>query len=161
MFCFSDGFTSPWKTFTRLTNFVVQKKNYSTEYHIKWIYEDYEESLVHDRGLLIKEPIFQFIKKNLNAWISARLGHIKKLNFRKCHTRDITKKRWQDSQHEQLFPWLLPPVLFPPDLYLFLQLISNYLPPLTLKLWDLPRDILKFIIFVNIQLVLTEVFLEK
>ena len=54
-----------------------KKKNYSIKY-IWWIYEECEEFLSHDRGLLIKEPIFQFIKKNLNAWISAKLGHIKK-----------------------------------------------------------------------------------
>ena len=107
-----------------------------------------------------KRTYFPIYKKESERVNFCKTRTYKKINFQKCHTR-VIKKRWPDSQYEQLFPWLLPLVLFPPDLYPFLQLISNYLPPLTLKLWDLPRDILKFIIFVNIQLVLTEVFLEK
>ena len=125
-----------------------------------------------------KTTYFPLYKKNLNAWISAKLGHIKKYNFQKCRcTIVITKKRWPDSPHEHLFPWLLPVALFLPDLHLSLQLISNYLPPQTFTLWDLPRDILEFIItlwdlprdprytwkiiFVNIQIVLIETFPQK
>ena len=70
----------------------------------------------------------------------------------------VTKKRWPDSQHEHLFPWLLPLVLFPHDLYLILQLISYYLSPQTFNLWDLTPNILENAISANIQMVLIEKF---
>ena len=54
-----------------------------------------------------------------------------------------------------------PLLLFSPDLNLFVQLISDYLPPQTFTLLDLTRDMLEFIIFVNIQTVVIENFSYK
>ena len=54
-----------------------------------------------------------------------------------------------------------PLVLFSPDLNLFVQWISNYLSPQTFTPWDLPQDMLEFIIFVNIQMMVIEKFSYK
>ena len=149
---FSDGFTCRLKIFTRLTNFVTQKKTKKKLFlfnRISYIMNIWRVWSIPVPWLWFtyKTTYFPLYKKNLNAWISAKLGHIKKWNFQKCRcTIVITKKRWPDSPCEHLLPCILLLVLFFPDLHLSLQLISNYLPPQTFRLWDLPRDILEFII---------------